>query len=141
MRFFKLILFAIVFLAIVGGVGMYFLAGREAGPAITIAAPDKFIGRATPVAITIEGPTPITDASIRVDQNGKPITITDLKRQDSGNKVTLSGTVGRDGLTNGPATLTVDASRKTFYGLRTAKSSTTRELTVRLDPPRVAVIS
>ncbi len=42
---------------------------------------------------------------------------------------------------NGPATLIVDATRKTFYGLRTVASNSRRDLAVRLDPPRVAVVS
>ena len=46
-EFFKLFLLAIVLIAIVGAGGMYYMAGREAGPAITINSPDKFIGRST----------------------------------------------------------------------------------------------
>jgi murein DD-endopeptidase MepM/ murein hydrolase activator NlpD len=141
MRFFRRLILTIVVLAIVGGGVMWFLAGREAGPSITVTSPDKFIGRSTPVSITIESPTEITGAAFHVDQNGKPLTINDLKRDVSGNTVTLSGTIARDGLANGTATLTVDAARKTLYGLRTLTSSATRELTVRVDPPRVAVIS
>lgn len=120
---------------------MYFMAGREPGPSIQITSPEKFVGRATPVRIAIESPTEITAASFHVDQNGKPITINDLKTDTSGNETTLSGTVAREGLTNGAATLTVTASRKTFYGLRSASNTVTRDLTVRLDPPRVSVIS
>ena len=44
-------------------------------------------------------------------------------------------------LANGPAKLTVTASRQVFFGLRTVESSVTRDLQVRLDPPRVAVTS
>src|SRR5689334_8737400 len=77
MRFFKLILVSLVLLAIAGAGIMYFLAGREAGPGISIDSPDKFIGRATPVSITIEAATPIAEASFHVDQNGKPATIND----------------------------------------------------------------
>ena len=141
MRFIKLFFLAIVLLGIVGAGGMYYLAGREPGPAISINSPDKFVGRATPVSITIDSPTEIADASFHVDQSGKPVTIAGLKRDIAGNKVTLSGTIARDGLVNGPATLTVEASRKTFYDLRTVTSSATRDLTVRLDPPRISVVS
>jgi murein DD-endopeptidase MepM/ murein hydrolase activator NlpD len=42
---------------------------------------------------------------------------------------------------NGPARLVVDTGRKTLFGLRTAYSHEGRDLEVRLDPPRVAVIS
>jgi murein DD-endopeptidase MepM/ murein hydrolase activator NlpD len=141
MRFLKLFLLAVVAIAIVGGGIMYYMAGRQAGPAITVTSPDKFIGRATPVAISIEAPTEIADASFQVDQNGKTIAINDVHREGAGNKVVLSGTIAREGLANGPATLTVNASRKTLYGLRTSSSSVTKPLTVRLDPPRVAVVS
>jgi len=141
MRFFKLFILAAVLIGIVAAAGMYYMAGREPGPVITVVAPDKFIGRATPVSIKIDSPTDISDASFHIDQNGKPVTINDLKKDVSGNSVTLSGTVAKEGLANGPAILSVSAARKTFYGLRTLTSSATKELTVRLDPPRVAVIS
>ena len=141
MRFFKLILLSAVLLAIAGAGVMYFMSGREAGPVITVLTPDKFVGRATPVSIKIDSATAVADASFHVDQNGKPLTINDLKKDVAGNTVTLSGTIDRNGLANGPATLTATATRKTFYGLRTLTSTLTRDLTVRLDPPRVAVIS
>src|SRR6188472_4557224 len=141
MRFVKLILLAAVLILIAGAGAMYFLSGREAGPTITVVTPDRFIGRATPVSIKIDSPSDVSDASFHVDQNGKPVTISDLKKDVSGNTVTLSGTVAREGLANGPATLTVNAARKAFYGLRTLTSTATKDLTVRLDPPRVAVIS
>jgi murein DD-endopeptidase MepM/ murein hydrolase activator NlpD len=141
MRFFKLFLIALVLLSIAVGGVMYFMAGREPGPTITVQSPQKFIGRATPVAIAIESPTEISDATLRVEQNGKLVAVNDLKKDASGNKTMLTGTIARDGLANGPATLTIDGARKTFYGLRTVASSVTRDLTVRLDPPRVAVVS
>ena len=56
MRFFKLFLLGIVLLAIVGGGVMWFMAGREAGPTITIHSPEKYIGRSTPLAVSIESP-------------------------------------------------------------------------------------
>lgn len=141
MRFFKLLVLAVVLLAIVGGGVMYYLAGREAGPAITIGSPDKFIGRSTPVSVTVESPSEIVDGTVTLEQNGKPVAITDLKTDRADGKLTMTGTVGREGLANGPATLTVNAARKTLYGLRTVSSEAKKDLTVRLDPPRVGVIS
>jgi len=49
MRFCKLIVVAIVVLTSTGVGLMYYLAGQQAGPAITIAAPARFIGRAPPI--------------------------------------------------------------------------------------------
>jgi murein DD-endopeptidase MepM/ murein hydrolase activator NlpD len=120
---------------------MWYRAGQEPGPAITINAPEKFVGRATTVSVTLDSPTPVAGSTITVTQNGKPLALNDVKNQPDGTKVTTTATIGRDGLANGTATLTVDASRKAFYGLRTLTSHATRELTVRLDPPRVAVMS
>jgi murein DD-endopeptidase MepM/ murein hydrolase activator NlpD len=141
MRFFKLFLVGTFLLVLVGGGVMWYMAGREAGPTITVNSPEKYVGRATPVKITVEAPTAIVDGSVTLEQNGKPVPLSDLKKEPVDGKLVMSATVGRDGLVNGPATLSVDATRKTFYGLRTVASNSKRELTVRLDPPRVAVIS
>ena len=141
MRFFKLFLAGVVLVAAIAGGVMYYMAGREAGPTITIGSPEKFIGRSTPLAITVEAPSDITAASFSIDQNGKPAPVADMKTDRADGKLVMSGTIGREGLVNGPATLIVEASRKTFYGLRTVSSRETRDLTVRLDPPRVGVLS
>jgi murein DD-endopeptidase MepM/ murein hydrolase activator NlpD len=145
MRFIRLTLLAIIVLGIAGlGVGWY-LAGREAGPAITVKSPDKFIGRAGALDVVVDGPTPITAVSATLEQNGQSTVISSYA--DGGaaqNQVSLSGSLGKSAqpaIVNGPARLTVTASRSVFFGLRTAESSTTRELQVRLDPPRVSVAS
>ena len=137
MRFLKRLVLALVLLAIVGGGVMWYLAGREAGPTITIDSPDKFVGRATPLKITVESPTEITAATFYIDQNGKPAPVADMKTDRSDGKLVMSGTIGREGLTNGAATLIVESARKTLYGLRTITSTSRRELTVRLDPQPV----
>ncbi len=141
MRFFKLLLLSAVLLAAAGGGVMWYLAGREAGPAITIGSPEKFIGRSTPVSVTVEAASEIVDGSITVEQNGKAVPLTDFKTDRSDGRLVMTAAIGRDGLVNGPATLTVDATRKTLYGLRTLSSTERRDLTVRLDPPRVGVLS
>ena len=141
MRFFKLFLLGIVLIAIAGAGVMYYMAGREAGPTITINSPAKYVGRATPLLITVESPSEIVGGAVTIEQNGKPVPLADVKNDRADGKLVMSATVGRDGLVNGPATLSVDATRKTFYGLRSVSSNSRRELTVRLDPPRVAVVS
>jgi len=141
MRFFKL-LFVVLFLAAIVGAGvMWYMAGREAGPTITINSPMKFIGRATPVSVTIESPTAIEGSSVSIEQNGKPLPLANLKTDQVDGKHVISATVGKEGAVNGAATLIVEASRKTLYGLRTLTSSSRQDLTVRLDPPRVSVVS
>ena len=53
----------------------------------------------------------------------------------------MTGTIGREGLVNGPISLKAEAARSTFFGLRKNYSDARKDLIARLDPPRVAVIS
>src|SRR6478736_4524651 len=141
MRFLKLLVLAIVVLGVGGAGFLWYRSGTEPGPSIQINSPEKFVGRSTPLSVVIESPTDISASSVTVTQNGKPLGLNDLKTDQAGNKATITATIGRDGLANGTATLTVDASRKAFYGFRTLSTHMSRDLTVRLDPPRVAVVS
>ena len=49
------------------------------------------------------------------------------------------GKASQPELVNGPARLVISASRPVFFGLRTASTTITRDVQVRLDPPRVSV--
>ena len=145
MRFIKIILLAAVLVVIVGGAASWFLAGREDGPAITIASPEKYVGRSTPFAATIEAGTPVTAPEIAIEQNGQTMPVTAEKIDWSGTeRVAVSGTIGKSAqpaLTNGPARLIVTARRAVFFGTRQTSTTVTKEVEVRLDPPRVAVVS
>jgi murein DD-endopeptidase MepM/ murein hydrolase activator NlpD len=145
MRLFRLTVLALIVLVIVGlGAGWY-LAGREAGPSITIKSPDKFIGQKGSLDVVAESATPVTTVSAILEQNGQSFVVASFGLEATPqNQVSLSGVLGKaaqPALVNGPATLTVTASRQVLFGLRTAESSVTRDLLVRLDPPRVAVTS
>lgn len=145
MRFFKLILLGLVLLILVGSAASWYLAGREAGPAITIDAPEKFVGRATAFAVTVEGATPVTNPDVNIEQNGQSIAVMPDRTDGTGTgRVTVAGTIGataQPALANGPARLVVTARRDVFFGMRQTASTVTRDLEVRLDPPRVAVVS
>ncbi len=145
MRFFRLTLLALIVLGIVGSGAGWYLAGREAGPTITIKSPDKFIGQKGSLEVVAESTTPVTAVSATLEQQGQPSVVATFATDGTArNQVSLSGVLGKSvqpALTNGPATLVVTASRTVFFGLRTVQSSVTRELQVRLDPPRVSVAS
>ena len=145
MRFIRNTFLAIILLGIIGaGVGWY-LAGREAGPSITIKSPDKFIGRTGALDVVAESATPVMTVTAMLEQNGQSTNVASYTNDGSGqNQVSLSGSLAKSALpslANGPAKLSVTASRQVFFGLRTVESSVTRDLQVRLDPPRVAVTS
>ena len=72
-----------------------------------------------------------------------PVTPSSLD-STSPRRVSISGTVGKSSqpaLANGPARLIVTARRDVFFGLRQASTTETQDVEVRLDPPRVAVVS
>ena len=145
MRFFKLILVGIVLLAIAGAAGAWYLAGREPGPSIAIGSPQKYVGRSTPLSVTVESDSPVTAPEIAIEQGGQSMAVTPEKIDWAGTgKVNVSGSVGKSShpaLANGPARLIVTARRDAFFGMRQTASTVTQDLEVRLDPPRVAVIS
>ncbi len=145
MRFFRLTLLAIVVLGIAGGGAGWYLAGREAGPSITIKSPNRFIGRAGTLDVVADSSTPVAGVQATLEQNGQSTVVASYAHDGTAqNQVSLSGAVGKasqPALVNGPATLVVTASRQVFFGLRTVSTTETRGLQVRLDPPRVAVTS
>ncbi len=145
MRFFRLTVLAVVVLAVAGAGAGWYLAGREAGPSITIKSPDKFIGRAGALDVVAESATPVVSVNASLEQNGQSTMVAAYANDGTAqNQVSLSGVLGKTAqpaLVNGPATLTVTASRQVFFGLRTVETAVKRELQVRLDPPRIAVTS
>ena len=63
---------------------------------------------------------------------------------DTPNRITITRPIGKKAqpeLASGPATITITAERPVFFGLRTIGSSFTHDVQVRLEPPRVAVLS
>ena len=49
---------------------MWYMAGREAGPTITIDSPEKYVGRATPLSVSV-GVGDRSAGPYSVEQNGK----------------------------------------------------------------------
>ena len=145
MRFIKLIFLTAILVVVVGGAAGWFLAGREDGPTISIASPQRYVGRATPFAATVEAGTPVTAPEIAIEQGGQTIAVTPEKVDWTGTeRVAVSGTIGKSAqpaLANGPARLIVTARRDVFFGTRQTSTTVTQDVEVRLDPPRIAVVS
>jgi murein DD-endopeptidase MepM/ murein hydrolase activator NlpD len=132
--------------------GAYVAGGRMGGPSIEIGKPEKFVGAATPLDVTVAAPgARLTSLSVVFEQNGKqtPVYAMDNAagaelKQDGTDKVRLTREIGKQALPeiqNGPARIVVTASRPVVYGIRQATSTATRDVQVRLDRPRVSVIS
>jgi murein DD-endopeptidase MepM/ murein hydrolase activator NlpD len=146
----KFLVFLIIAAALVAG-GAWVWAGGQPGPTITIRQPEKFIGQASSLEAAVEAPGgQFSRIDVEVEQNGKTFPVFalgqpegDLK-QDSADRIYIMRPVGKRAipeLQNGKARIVVRAARPVLYNMRQAESTATREVEVRLDPPRVSVLS
>lgn len=147
----KLAVVFVLLLLVAGGVFVY--AGRLPGPGIEITSPTAFVGRSTPLDVVIDAPgATVSSVEVVFEQNG---TATPLLTRAAGEadrhvtddgpgRVRVTHLIGREnvpGITSGPARLVVTASKPVLFGLRQTVTTTTRDVTVRLEPPTVAVLS
>jgi len=146
-------LVGLVLILLVAAGGAWIVAGRMAAPAITIEKPEKFVGTATPLQIAIAAPDAPTMKPIRVvfEQNGKQTPLFNLDEpgkgqiaQDGTDKVRITQEIGKQtipDLQSGAAKIIVTAGRPVLRGMRTLETTVTHDVQVRLERPRVSVIS
>jgi murein DD-endopeptidase MepM/ murein hydrolase activator NlpD len=148
-------LLTLVFLAAVVAGGAYIAAGRGAPPALTISKPDKTVGQAGSVEVVAGAPNArFSTLTIALEQEGKSIPLFSLSdpatassaavTQVDRNHLRISRGIGKESLPElrtGTARIIVTATRPSFLNLRTLASSATRDFKVRLEPPRIAVVS
>jgi murein DD-endopeptidase MepM/ murein hydrolase activator NlpD len=148
---------ALLWLVVIGVAvlgGAYFYAGTLPAPAIEIRSPEKYVGQTTQLEFTVDtAQGEFTTVEATLDQDGQttPIFSTDPSqqpqgevKQESADKMYVIRPIGKQAiatLKGGPARITITATRPVFYGIRTASTTVTRDLDVRLDPPRVGVTS
>jgi murein DD-endopeptidase MepM/ murein hydrolase activator NlpD len=133
MRVLSKLFVVLLVVAIVAAIAWWW-AGRAGGPTLVIRQPEKVIGQATPLAIDVSGAgSERATVAIVVEQGGHTYTVPG-SAQSIGKKTIPD-------LQAGPARLVVRASRPALFGLRRLTSEATRDLTVRLDPPRVSEVS
>lgn len=154
MRFLGRALFTLIVLAAPALGAAYWYAGTLPGPQIDLRAPEKYVGRRAQLEFSVDSPKgEFSNITAVFTQDGTSTTVfsTDPASQPAGEVAQQSATrifVMRPldrrtipGLKSGPATITVTASRPVLYGLRTVATTVARDLEVRLDPPRVGVLS
>jgi murein DD-endopeptidase MepM/ murein hydrolase activator NlpD len=142
-------------LIVVGALGFglaYVLAGRGAPPQITISKPERVIGQSGTLEIVAAAPKArFTALSIALEQNGKatplfalgggaPATVTPI----DASRVRITRPIGKRDLPelqSGTAKIVVTATRPSFFNLRQLTTSASKEVQVRLEPPRIAVLS
>jgi Peptidase family M23 len=144
----------LTFLLVLGVIGFgiaWFWAGRSAGPVIAIKQPGQFVGQNSSLEMMVEAPEgKFSSIDVTVEQAGKTFPVFTLDqpdgniRQESAERLYVMRPVGKKALPDlqsGPARIVVRASRPVLFGLRDVSSTTTHDVTVRLEPPQLAVLS
>jgi hypothetical protein len=139
----------LLLLAILALGAAFWWAGRAAGPEIEIRQPTVSVGQSTPLEVGIVAPDgKLSSLEIAIEQNGARHVVTTLDeaapQADAAGRISINKTVGRSvwpELKSGPARIVVRAARPVMYGLRTAGAEAARDVQVRLEPPRVEVLS
>src|SRR5215210_4855510 len=148
-------LLGLILILLLAAGGAYVIAGRGGGPSIAISKPEKFVGTATPLDVTVGAPGgKLTALTIVFEQAGKrtplyamdnpqPAGGVDVK-QDGPDKIHVTREIGKAAvpdLKSGPARIIVTASRPVLKGVRRLESTASRDVQVRLERPTVSVIS
>jgi murein DD-endopeptidase MepM/ murein hydrolase activator NlpD len=146
----KLLLFVVVLAVVAGGAWLW--AGRAEGPRIDVRGPERFIGQATPLDVLVETPGgQFSQVEVTLEQGDRSFPVFTLEqpsqatvKQETADRIYIMRPVGKRDvpeLQPGPARIIVRAARPVLYGLRQAESEVTRDVEVRLDPPRLAILS
>ncbi|MBI4263591.1 MAG: M23 family metallopeptidase [Acidobacteria bacterium] len=147
----KFLAFVVVLVGLALG-GAWLWAGRAEGPRMEIRQPGGFIGQATTLELVVETPGgQFSRVDIEVEQGGRTYPVFSLAqpsestvRQDTADRLYVMRQVGKRDIPElqpGPARIVARAARPVFYGIRQAESSVAHDVQVRLEPPRVAVLS
>jgi murein DD-endopeptidase MepM/ murein hydrolase activator NlpD len=142
-----LVVFALLLIA-----GAYLLAGRASPPRLTIDQPERSVGQTSTLEIMAEAPNArFTALTIVLEQNGRTTPLFSLERKQTAtvttvdpNRLRVSRPFGKQHvpeLQAGAARLVVSATRPSFLGLRAVSSTTSKDIQVRLEPPRATVVS
>jgi murein DD-endopeptidase MepM/ murein hydrolase activator NlpD len=144
-------LIAILLLLLAGAGVVYYAAGKAAGPAIVIDQP-SVVGQTGTLDVTIDAPGGRLDRiAVSIEQNGETIPVVawdsasaEPLAPESGDSLHITRPIGRQALPqlrSGSARIVVSATRPVLWGLRHTSSEAARDIQVRLEPPRIAVVS
>jgi murein DD-endopeptidase MepM/ murein hydrolase activator NlpD len=145
---------ALFVLILLGGLAAgiaYVIAGRGAPPQITITKPDRAVGQVAQLEVAAQSPNGLfTALDVVLEQSGRTVPLFSLDKQTATvshpdpNRMQVSRPVGKQSvpeLQAGPARIRVTATRPSFLKLRQLTGTATKDFQVRLEPPRIAVLS
>mgnify|MGYP001587072191 CR=1 FL=1 len=144
---------AVIMLVLLGAAGAAWVAaGRGAGPAIDILQPVTLLGAAGQLDVAVETPGGrLAALDVTLVQNGRETPLFSLASpgaarvlQEAPERLRLTRGLGKKDvpdLTPGAGRIVVRAARLALFGLRRLESVAARDIQVRLEPPRVTVVS
>lgn len=144
------VLTIIIALAAAAGVALV-MAGRQPGPYINIRSPAA-VGQTGTLEVAIETPKGVLDRlEVVLEQDGTSATVYSLAADgpaalthEAPERVVLTRPLGKrdvPALKAGKARITVTAVRPVLFGYREAVSVATRDIDVKLTPPRIGATS
>ena len=150
MRIVRAFIVLLLLLLVAAGITYYF-AGKASGPAIAIQLP-PVIGQTGQLDVSVDAPGgQLDDLSIVVSQGTQTFPVLTLAHAADGaivhegaDRVRIKTTIGRKSLPelrSGAAKVTVSATRPVLRGLRHTSSQASQDVQVRLEPPRLSVVS
>jgi len=148
---FRWLAFFLFLVAAMAG-GVYIAAGRTTPATLTIDQPTGPVGQQGTLQFTAGAPRGFfTRLEATLEQNGRTFPLfsiaapgdASIKRVDADHlQVTRRiGKVATPELQQGPAKVTVTVTRTSFLRIRDVHTTVTRDINIRLDPPRIAVLS
>jgi murein DD-endopeptidase MepM/ murein hydrolase activator NlpD len=148
---------ALVLLVLVA-VGVVVGAGYLPGPAVEIVGPERYVGVSTPLEVVVDPPAGrVSDLRIAFEQDGTRTMVYEAggpggeavpapagAEGDPPGRIRISRTISREavpGLRSGAGRVVVTASRPVLNGLRQVSTEVTHDVEVRLERPRLSVLS
>jgi hypothetical protein len=149
--FFRFVVYLLVAATVVGG-GAWWWSGRSGGPVVDIRRPLGYIGESSTLDLMVQSPGgQFGSIEAAVEQAGRRFPVFSLDRpdegtirQDAAERLFVMRPVGRSAIADlqeGPARVLVRASRPALFGLRQLVTDVSKDVVVRLTPPRVAALS
>ena len=145
-----LAILVVLVLLVVGGA--YVVAGRGKPPELNIPKPERVVGQGGGLEVTAAAPNAkFTALTIVLEQNGKTIPLYSLAQPQAAtvtqvdrNRIDIARAIGKQAipeLTSGNARIVVTATRPSFLNLRQLTSSASKDFQVRLERPRISIVS
>lgn len=144
-------LLAVVILLVIAAGVAWVVAGSAAPPSISFDRPAAVIGAHAPVDATVAVPNgKLTSLEVTFEQDGKASPLPaksgafSADRISAADHVQVTAEISKDAvpsLHEGKATIRVRATRPVLFGLRQVTGEGTKDVQVRLEPPKIAVVS